>query len=167
MAKNSKVDTKALEQLNEFSSLDKSEIGVYLEAEGHAHQAAQMLINIAGTNDKQAEMFADQLAGAVHFLLHGHENSNFEGKYQRVAGFQADLDDAEANKKRGKANAQYAIDMATRKRDAEEYALRDLLLVHRVFCQEYTRITGKAWEPRSGKKAAPTGGTSLKDRIAS
>ena len=167
MAKNSKVDTKALEQLNEFSSLDKSAIGVYLEAEGHAHQAAQVLINIAGTTDKQAEMFADQMAGGVYFLLHGHENSSFEGKYQRVAGFQADVDTAEENKKRGKANAQYALDIATRKRDAEEYALRDLLLIHRVFCQEYKRITGTAWEPRSGKKAAPSVGKSLADRIAS
>ena len=168
MANSSKIDTKALEQLKEFASLDKSDLGVYLEAEGHVHQATQMLINIAGTNDMQAKMFIDQLAGAVHFLLHGNENSKFEGKYERLARFETDVTTAEENQKRGRAMGQHRLEKAQAIRDAEEYALRDLLLIHRVFCQEYKRVTGEAWEPRNGGKKSPTTNTpSLKDRMAS
>ena len=88
MAK-SKVDTKALEEVNGTSAPQTSDNVGGTEIFKMAHDALELLVTCFGTNEQAAERLAGQFCSSTNFLLNGSEK--FDGATRRALDAQANV----------------------------------------------------------------------------
>jgi hypothetical protein len=158
----SKVDTKALEEVNGTSAPQTSDNLGGTAIFKMAHDALELLVTCFGTNDQAAERLAGQFCSSTNFLLNGSEK--FDGATRRALDAQANVVKFEEQVKDAVAGSSTRLARAKYMQDLFEAEERDLRALHKICMQVFKDETGKDWQPY--KKAEPKAQTTAAERLA-
>mgnify|MGYP001219267581 FL=1 len=161
MAK-SKVDTKALEEVNGTSAPQTSDNVGGTEIFKMAHDALELLVTCFGTNEQAAERLAGQFCSSTNFLLNGSER--FDGATRRALDAQANVVKFEEQVENNVAGSSTRLARAKYMQDLFEAEEKDLQAFHKICMQVFKDETGKQWQPY--KKAEPKAQTTAAERLA-
>lgn len=149
MAK-SKVDTKALEEINGFDALATSDNIGGSAIFDMAQDAVELLVTAFGTNDRTAKALARQLCSGTHFLLAG--NDNYMGIRAHVMKEHVAVEEAEDKVNKDVAGAEAELANAKRRLETRQTEEADILALHKICCDVYKTETGEEWQPYTPNK---------------
>ena len=151
MAK-SKVDTKALESLEDTQTIDNSASGDRKEAIALAVDSLETIGALFGTSDYQLEAIMRDFCYT--------SSRRMDMKAQQVTSTIADIVTAEEN------SDQFKVERLSRIRDAQEAEERDAGDFHEAALRAFERMIGKAYEPLPAKKPIQRKAESPMQRLA-
>tara|TARA_R100000734_G_scaffold16783_1_gene12929 strand:+ start:302 stop:841 length:540 start_codon:yes stop_codon:yes gene_type:complete len=163
MAK-SKVDTKALDEVNGVEATITSDNVGGTAIYDMATEAVELLVTAFGTNDRTAKALARQLCSATHFLLNGSETYN--GIRHYVMQEQTNVTEAEDKVKKDVANAEAILDSAKERLNVRETEEADMQALHNICCEVFKTETGETWQPYSAGRKAVKKPLSRAERLA-
>lgn len=149
MAK-SRVDTKALEEINGVDAQVTSDNIGGSAIFDMAQDAVELLVAAFGTNDRTAKALARQLCSGTHFLLAG--NDNYMGIRANVMKEQTAVIEAEDKVEKDMAGADAMLANAQRRLDVRQAEEADILALHKICCEVYKTETGEDWQPYVANK---------------
>ena len=149
MARNTKIDTKAMEQLNgEDIYTDAAPAMATADVTSFAAEAACDIIASFATNDYAGERIARQFVQAASYLL--------TYKSKDVTDQHAEVIKHEDAVSKDKANAPTELARAQRLLEAKQNEERDLMLFRRAMVTAYEAHTGKPYEELPKRREVET-----------
>ena len=159
---NSKVDTKALEEIQTAEA--KQTAQVLFDQDKLTLEALELLVSVYGTDDQTAKQLARQFCSGTHFMIYGNDKYNGISYYTMSAV--TDVTKYGQEVEQNIAGAQGRLDKATERRNIREAQEKDIKHLHKLSCQVYNTITGEKWEAsRTSKPKAQPMPTSQQDRL--
>ena len=163
MAK-SKVDTKALDQVNGTDAKITSDNVGGTAIFDMATEAVELLVTAFGTNDRTAKALARQFCSATHFLLNGSDTYN--GIRYYVMQEQTKVIEAEDAVSKDVANAEAILDAAAERLEVRQTEEADMQALHNICCEVFKTETGETWQPYSAGRKAVKKPMSRAERLA-
>tara|TARA_R100001463_G_scaffold7990_1_gene25072 strand:- start:38 stop:550 length:513 start_codon:yes stop_codon:yes gene_type:complete len=159
---NSKVDTKALEEMNNVEATQTADI--LFDQDKLTVEALELLVSVYGTDDQTAKQLARQFCSGTHFMIHGNDKYNGISYYTMSAV--TDSTRFEQEVQDNIAGAQGRLDKAVERRNIREAQEQDIKHLHKLCCKVYKSVTGEKWEAsRTAKPKAQPMPTSQQDRL--